>query len=154
MCKSCEQYFCNYCALSWIQRAKSHKDCPCCRGYGVSTLLHKDEELFFNYPIPNIVKKLLSKVKLQCINKNHGCDEAITYDFLQQHESACGFQLVACPNANCNKQMLKMELVQHQKLCLFERINCPLCTNKVQRQHMDTHMQLCDYRLVECLHCV
>lgn len=77
MCKSCETYFCEDCANLWLEKANSFSDCPICRGMGVSDYLLENNfnplGLFYSEKVPKLFLNILSKVKLFCSNKCHGC---------------------------------------------------------------------------------
>jgi len=78
-CSKCENHFCKICISSW--KVKNKTKCP----YSCD---------FVERPCSSLMKTLLSKLVLKCINEDKGCFEPISYLNLVEHEKNCKYKLL------------------------------------------------------------
>ena len=101
-CSSCTELLCQNCC-------RSRTKCPLCQHESkepkISTFIEESK-----------LKKLLSGFKTHpCVNLKNGCHEEIPakLDTLKAHDQSCIFQMVPCPNMDCNKTFIFKNLDQH-----------------------------------------
>ena len=66
--------------------------------------------------IPKLLRSLLAKLLLKC--KNEGCEEVVTYEFREKHESQyCQYTVIECSNDGCELNILRKDHKDHQDEC-------------------------------------
>eukprot|EP01022_Parablepharisma_sp_SALTPOND_P025444 TRINITY_DN593_c0_g1_i1.p1 TRINITY_DN593_c0_g1~~TRINITY_DN593_c0_g1_i1.p1 ORF type:complete len:940 (+),score=38.03 TRINITY_DN593_c0_g1_i1:4351-7170(+) len=134
LCHSCMQIFCGPCITSY--NAKNGK-CP------------QDHEYVKKVLIP-LQERLLKKLRIKCKNLPNGCEDILTYNDLEEHESTCGYQLVTCTCAGCTKQILKKAQAEHLAVCPHYILDCKFCGKKFKRLEIQNHEEGCEERPVTC----
>ncbi|CAF4695772.1 unnamed protein product [Rotaria sp. Silwood1] len=100
-CQSCETPFCSTCIHQWL--ANNPFKCPNrCRPYT-------------ERKCPPFIVKLLSQLQIACFYQSAGCNQIISYEGLDKHEIACGFQSQQC--SGCQLQILKKDFDNHMSNC-------------------------------------
>lgn len=92
---------------------------------------------------------------------NAGCEEKFSFKHAEQHDGACGYKLVPCPN-ECSMEVARNDVHAHVRdTCPLRRAECPLkelgCASIVQAkfvcshltEHADTHFMLIASRMME-----
>ncbi|CAF1579231.1 unnamed protein product [Didymodactylos carnosus] len=69
---------------------------------------------------PPILKSLLSKLTVQCVNKPNGCEQVLFYEQLEHHEQVCEFCLIKCQN--CGREMLKKMFDEEYHKCVCDEM--------------------------------
>ena len=90
------------------------------------------------------LKKILNQLKFDCINKKNGCNEAISYTEIENHENNCPYNLVKCPNNECKQRTKKNNLENHIKNeCKYTLFKCKNCGLNLNRKEFLLHDQIC-----------
>ncbi|CAF3980570.1 unnamed protein product [Rotaria sp. Silwood1] len=110
-CQSCETPFCSTCIHQWL--ANNPFKCPNrCRPYT-------------ERKCPPFIVKLLSQLQIACFYQSAGCNQIISYEGLDKHEIACGFQSQQC--SGCQLQILKKDFDNHMSNCPSMQVTCQDC---------------------------
>ena len=91
-CEKCEAIFCKACIDTWITEFRKDT-CPNCK----KEIRTKE--------ISRKFKNLLGSIRLDCHNKDKGCNETIPYEKIEQHKESCPYSVKECPG--CNTQVQK-----------------------------------------------
>jgi hypothetical protein len=86
------------------------------------------------------------------MNKAHcqNCDVTLPRKDLLKHETEdCEFRRVACSHG-CGEHMIYCDRSYHNKTCTHLPINCTnqKCRQIIQRRHLSTHLQVCEYTMI------
>ena len=111
--RQCEHCFCGSCINEWL---KHQSVCPVDR-----SPVSPREDLI---QPPRILRNLLGRLKISCVNKEFGCDVVVRLDGLQAHHNECQYnpkRPVACekgcgivvpldevPQHNCVRELHKI----------------------------------------------
>ncbi|KAM3132477.1 hypothetical protein pb186bvf_015436 [Paramecium bursaria] len=157
-CQLCEALFCKGCIQEWFRKAEKSV-CPCCRATqrDVSKCPYNfsGPKLIVQDKIPKVLKTLLSKILLFCRNEHVGCQEIVTYEFRDKHETqVCSYQLIDCKNEECETQIFRKDFKEHIEECQYEPVMCKFCSELNPRFLINDHINNCDYRLVQCKWCM
>ena len=93
---------------------------------------------------------------IDCPNKGEslfeeGCAVRLKRKEMESHKVTCYYRRVMCPNPKCNSWIIYKDLTLHDERCLFKMIECDnKCREKVQRQFLDKHKDVCEFQLVKC----
>ena len=107
--RQCEHCFCGSCVNEWL---KHQSVCPVDR-----TRVSPREDLI---QPPRILRNLLARLKIFCINKEFGCTVVVRLDGLETHRNECQYnpkRLVACEKG-CDLKVPLDEVSQHN--CIRE----------------------------------
>ncbi len=102
--RQCEHCFCGSCVYEWL---KYQRVCPVDR-----SPVSPREDLI---QPPRILRNLLARLKISCINKEFGCDSVVRLDGLQSHLNECEYnpkRPVAC-DSGCGLVVPLDEVSQH-----------------------------------------
>ena len=102
--------------------------------------------------------RLLELLEFRRPCRNDGCPLLVLIAAPAQHEDACGFREVACPNAamGCTKRVLANTAAQHNLDCLFNEVVCPYagCTAPPMfKRDLPAHLIACLHRPWSCPFC-
>ncbi|CAF1051250.1 unnamed protein product [Adineta steineri] len=126
-CENCQRIFCKACIDECLK--EKFDACPLCRHYQEK----RCSPMFY---------ALLTKLKIECENKLNGCNDILSYEFIEKHQNEqCQYKMKCC--RGCQKEILEKDLYQHERNCGKVRIECKRC-NQVYKQKQK-HEQL------ECL---
>ena len=66
-----------------------------------------------------LASRLLEKVKHECMAKEEGCEEMISFPDLEKHQTVCLFREVLCPapDCNCGLRIPFSKLEEHSMIC-------------------------------------
>ncbi|CAG9330844.1 unnamed protein product [Blepharisma stoltei] len=80
--------------------------------------------------------------KVRCLN--NGCGQRISNRYVQDHDNACLFKEIQCPN-NCSELILRKDIENHSNFCPLQVIECPYsefgCTAKIERKNIKEHLE-------------
>ena len=129
-CSKCGNTFCYSC----INKLKeSNKKCP----FGCT-----DYEIM---PSSFAIKKFLNQLQFQCLNKENGCNEIISYNNIEQHDKNCEYINSICPNNQCGIKVPWNLLKNHiENECLYTLYECDKCHLKLNRKEIESHDKLCN----------
>ena len=89
---------------------------------------------------------LLCKFKIQCENKQNGCNEVLLYESFEKHQEQCEYQMKTC--RGCQKNRLKKDLNQHEQNCGEIQIGCKRCSlvykQKEKHEKLDCIINMLD----------
>ena len=129
-CSKCGNTFCYSC----INKLKeSNKKCPFgCTDYDIM-------------PSSFAIKKFLNQLQFQCLNKENGCNEIISYNNIEQHDKNCEYINSICPNNQCGIKVPWNLLKNHiENECLYTLYECDKCHLKLNRKEIESHDKLCN----------
>ena len=115
----CEHTFCRVCINEWL---KNSTTCPVDRNQLKVNQLRQ---------IPRIVRNLINHLQLHCDFKSKGCEQIVTLEDLETHNSKCNFNPeipLECPK-NCGALVPKNRLTEHD--CIKE-LRVLLCHQQKQ----------------------
>lgn len=123
-CQNCQRMFCKSCIDECLKQKPNV--CPLCKHYQ-----EKRCSLMFY--------ALLCKFKIECENKNNGCENILLYESLDKHQQEqCEYQIKLC--RGCQKGILKKDLNDHEQICGHFEIECKRCSLVYKKK--DQHEQL------------
>jgi len=99
-CEECNTHFCKYCKKFSLLKSKK---CPSC----LCEYISKSADFYLNEDLKDLV--------IKCIYSMNGCNKAVEYDLLQNHENDCIYNEQICEE--CNKKILKKNYHTHIILC-------------------------------------
>ena len=127
----CDHVFCADCLRSAITTFRSGDTaefpCPSCRNptRHVST------------NVPRLLINMCDEIQVRCPLAAEGCDEVVPRGHIQSHvEKYCGYKLVPCPDAECDKKMRKRDLQVDQR-CRHNYCRCDRCKEDVMEQDLE-----------------
>ncbi|XP_028392566.1 uncharacterized protein LOC114517116 [Dendronephthya gigantea] len=128
-CENNEHYFCSCCIKKHLE--KTSQSCPVCQNKLTVETLRK---------APRIVADCVSRYKINCDNKERGCDAELELGALKKHVENCEFAQVSCSNKGCNDVVNKRDVKRHElELCRFKAATCVVCGKKMPRHEYDAH---------------
>jgi hypothetical protein len=128
-CVKCGNTFCYDCINELKQVGK---DCPFnCEGIHIKPTSHG-------------INSMLSLLKFSCLNKDHGCDEILSYNNVTKHDQVCKFSIVKCPNLECGLDVKRQLLEYHiRNECEFSLFRCENCDMDFNRNEYPEHVETC-----------
>ena len=132
-CSTCQQLFCRTCIQLWSQNTDGVKKCPfrC--------------QPFEERRCPPYFQTLLSRIQIRCRNASFGCNEILSYDTLEHHESVnCKFLTRAC--GECQQLVLVGKIFEHENTlgaCAPLPIKCVICEQHIQKSLFREHFDCC-----------
>lgn len=127
-CASCQHLFCKKCIGIWLKI--NPNTCP----FRCSPYEEKRA--------PPYIHSLLSRLTIRCRNSVLGCDEILSYDQLERHQTMdC-----QCPTRQCHvcgNFVSTGEFHQHQSTCIPTTIECFLCKCPIEPKSWQQHMTDC-----------
>ncbi|CAF1203803.1 unnamed protein product [Didymodactylos carnosus] len=124
-CKTCLNSFCSNCINTWLI---TQSVCP-----------YKCNPFEKRQP-PPITMTFLSKLNISCRNKSRGCEEALLYDSLENHEQKCEYQSVQCQD--CKQEIVQKDFAEHREQCTDVFTECPKCSTKYKRRNANKHTEI------------
>ena len=88
-CEDCDTHFCKYCIKFSLLKCKK---CPSC----LCDYNSKPPDFYLNEDLKELV--------LKCIFSFNGCNKAVEYDLIQNHENECIYKEQICDE--CNQKIL------------------------------------------------
>jgi hypothetical protein len=90
------------------------------------------------------INSMLSLLKFSCLNKDHGCDEILSYNNVTKHDQTCKFSIVKCPNLDCGLDIKRQLLEYHiRNECEFSLFRCENCDIDFNRNEYPEHIETC-----------
>jgi hypothetical protein len=128
-CVKCGNTFCSDCINELKQVGKN---CPFnCEGINIKPTSHG-------------ITSMLSQLKFNCLNKEHGCDEILTYSNVIKHDQSCKYSIVQCPNLECGKEVKRQLLEYHiRNECEHSLFRCENCDMDFNRNEYPEHIETC-----------
>ncbi len=128
-CEQCGNTFCKECISQVIV---NKKPCPFnCENFTIK-------------PSSLSITSFLSSMKFNCLNKELGCSNTLTFLQVPAHDRECNLALASCPNVKCKKQVRRQTLEFHiRKECEFSLFKCLNCDQDLQRQDYLEHVENC-----------
>ena len=148
-CKNCETIYCNEC-LNNNNIKKCNINC----------------ERFEKKDLSNLLKKLLSKIKLRCYFYESGCEEIILFKNFINHIKNCEYSEYICSNCQFfgNKRQCIIHYLTKENLIINDNkknindnnkiINCEFCKERIPFNSYLEHKNLyCTEIVEECNEC-
>lgn len=137
-CENCHTIFCRDCMNQWLEF--SYGTCP-------NRCEYREMEL------NKFSKKLLSKIKLLCINRDKGCKAEVNYESYETHvNSLCQFAKVNC--VGCQNAFYRKDIRDHLYLCEEMYINCEKCKKSMKKKDLKQHISSqCPEVIYNCKYC-
>ena len=145
----CGHHFCKDCILNWIEM-NDYPSCPICKKrfpfyFAEEYIKDCDHDYFLD----NIVK---SKCKVNCLNKENGCDKKILPKELNKHNLKCLFKKVKCINYKygCDELVIRNNLIEHKLVCNYNPClgNKYGCTEIGTEAYIEQHNKKCIYNIL------
>ncbi len=135
---SCGHIFGKKCFMNFI---KDNSKCPI-SNLGVS----KDISLMSCNPIHNF----LSKLQVRCTYNDCGWTGML--DTLDKHTSSdCDFELMKCPNSECNYKVVRKDYDSaHDSRCNYRIEMCLHCKETLQFNQFEKHLSVCSEIMIRC----
>lgn len=130
-CSKCQANFWEGCIARWLSSSGSS-------GHPVNSCPNRC--IYRKANSPPILKNLLSELRIFCGYKENGCNQIITYDGLERHETSCPFQPENC--SGCEKVFLLHERQLHEQACDLVKIPCEVCEKVFTRKEFKDHNEL------------
>jgi hypothetical protein len=90
-------------------------------------------------PTEELVEKL-GGLSLQCKHYSEGCESVVGYHALPAHMlQECKFRLVPCEHKGCNEAIPHSELETHMEQCTYRLVECKVCKVCLPRKDMPAH---------------
>ncbi len=90
-------------------------------------------------PEENLVKKL-AKLSLHCSHHKSGCQDVVEYFKLDEHlQKECLLRLLPCKHKNCPDQIACRDLETHMEKCDHRLVECKVCRVCLPRKDMPAH---------------
>lgn len=85
----------------------------------------------------------LEKLSIHCVHKKSGCKSVVPYGKLVEHTTRdCEFRLTSCTHKGCTVQVPMNELDSHLETCGYRLVECKVCKVCVPRNDMPAHQAL------------
>ena len=85
----------------------------------------------------------LEKLSIHCDHQQSGCTSVMPYGTLADHTATeCAFRMMACTNKGCKVQVQMNELDSHLETCEYRIVECKVCKTCVPRNDMPAHQAL------------
>ena len=127
--------FCKECIKEYLNQNNNNK-CPTCK-------------LNFESKIKNELFNELNKIAFNCLYKNEGCNDIISYSEYLNHINNCKYSNYEClvkKYNNKNKEFIKcgfidnkMNVENHLKLCALKEYNCIFCNENILQMNLEDH---------------
>ncbi len=109
----CRHVFCQVCIETWLNNRHS---CPSCRQRISSNDLKQ---------VMPLVKNMISRLLIKCVNYKNGCVKLIVLDQYEQHEKECTYEMLSCKYDKCAKQLLRKDRAMHEtQECVYRELKC------------------------------
>ena len=103
----------------------------------------------YNKNSNNILNRLILNYKIHC--KNNLCKwEGLLKDLDNHLNTECSKQIINCTNEGCNEQFLRENLESHLKICNYVLVECIHCHKKFPKIGLNAHFDICEEKLIEC----
>ena len=85
----------------------------------------------------------LEKLTIHCDHQKSGCESIMQYGKLADHTaSECDYRLTACTNKGCKQIVSLIDLESHLESCDYRIVECKVCKTCVPRNDMPAHQAL------------
>ena len=86
------------------------------------------------------VEKQLKDMQFVCNNQNFGCQQILSYEEVQDHDSMCKFTPTKCEAfVKCKQKCIRRDIEKHQAVCPNVLVPCIYCRVKVERMNIINH---------------
>ncbi|XP_062595865.1 TNF receptor-associated factor 3-like [Saccostrea cucullata] len=88
-----------------------------------------------------------------CTFRAKGCEKALQWRHLQDHEVVCGFRPIKCKfsTEGCDVIIIQKEIDTHQENCPYRLEVCSFCMQEIQHQFIQEHQEkLCPQYVIPC----
>lgn len=147
-CKKCENYFCETC-ITAIQNQNVNTE----NSEENNSLKCYTEgcDKFKPKPIDKVIKGLIAKLNIICVNNEQGCIDFIPYEEYLNHLDECQYQQRKCENFNCEEILLVYTYQEHIEICPFRNITCDACNlSDIFLKDLEDHKLVCEFRTYIC----
>ena len=142
--------FCKICIDKYLE----NKDkCPTCK-------------LNFEYKINNEIYNKLNKLLFECVFKNEGCNEIISYSEYLNHINNCKYNNMRYECAikkynyerkefeECGYIGNKINMNKHFKLCGYNNLKCKFCNENIYQMNLEEHIiNKCKFVIINDKNC-
>ena len=85
----------------------------------------------------------LEKLSIHCGHQKSGCKSVVPYGKLAEHTTKeCDFRLTPCTHKGCKAQVPLNDLDSHLEICDYRLVECKVCKVCVPRNDMPAHQAL------------
>ena len=85
----------------------------------------------------------MGKLSIHCEHHKSGCESIVPYGKLEDHATTkCAFRLTACTHKGCKVQVPLRDLDSHLETCDYRIVECKVCKTCVPRNDMPAHQAL------------
>ena len=112
------------------------RECPVCDVELSSSSSGKQQ----GQPVDEELVRKLGELSLHCSHQKEGCEAVVTYHSLEEHMVVeCKFRLVPCKHRNCKEFVPHASLDSHMEKCDHRLVECKVCKACVPRKDMPAH---------------
>eukprot|EP01103_Thecamoeba_quadrilineata_P016618 TRINITY_DN5599_c0_g1_i1.p1 TRINITY_DN5599_c0_g1~~TRINITY_DN5599_c0_g1_i1.p1 ORF type:complete len:571 (-),score=79.06 TRINITY_DN5599_c0_g1_i1:103-1815(-) len=145
----CGHTFCRECITKWCQNSST---CPIDRN-NVNL-----ERIVPNWPLRNMV----NKKKVACskahevegseCSKSNTCEwEGQLQDISSHRDKECGFEILACRHPECYEAIQRNDIEEHEKICEYRLEVCEHCAkDSIRVLDKQAHLETCPEMLINC----
>lgn len=96
--------------------------------------------------------EILEKQSVKCKNRSFGCDWIGRLSELETHmDYSCKRQIIACPNFGCCEKIFREEKESHVALCDYRIVCCEFCLIFIPFIEIKKHYEVCPKFIMDCL---
>ena len=147
-----EKFICPYCAKvleNPVAGSCGHNFCAACLKKALSKrrtdcpVCYRDMEMSGAQNASEELIGLLEKLSIHCEHHKSGCESVVPYGKLAEHTTKeCEFRLTECTNRGCDAQVPLNKLPSHLETCDYRLVECKVCRTCVTRNDMPAHQAI------------
>ena len=85
----------------------------------------------------------LGKLTIRCEHYSSGCEAVVPFEKLPEHSAKdCVFRLVRCENKGCKAECPHRDLESHMEKCDYRLVECKVCKICLPRKDMPAHQAI------------
>ena len=93
-----------------------------------------------NTQVPTELVEKLGKLSIHCTHHSEGCTTVVSLEELQKHNAEeCVFRTVSCQHRGCDFHCAQKDLESHMEKCDYRLVECKVCKARLTRKDMPAH---------------
>ena len=144
-----QDLLCPFCAKVLedpVASACGHTFCNSClqktlsKRHGACPKCNKDLSTEQISPACNELVEQLSKLSLHCTNQTSGCKIVTNLEDMEDHlGKECEYRLMQCEHKGCDSEVPYLDLETHMDACDYRMVECKVCKACLPRKDMPAH---------------